>query len=111
MRSDRIYITHIIKSIETILFYVDSISESEFYNNQLVSDAVIRNFEVLGEAAKRVSQVSREKYPKLPWRQMAGMRDRLIHNYEGVNLQQVWDTIVDVLPTLRKDLEEILKED
>jgi uncharacterized protein with HEPN domain len=83
-------------------------SDRDFYSNRLVIDAVIRNFEVIGEASKRVSSELRKSNPEIPWNRMAGFRDKLIHDYIKVNLQLVWDVIVDVLPEQKKEIEKII---
>jgi uncharacterized protein with HEPN domain len=90
------------------LFYTKGLSEQEFFKDLMVIDAVIRNFEIIGEAVKRVSSNSRIQHPHIPWKQMAGMRDRLIHDYEAVNLHQLWDTICDVLPHQEEEIESII---
>jgi uncharacterized protein with HEPN domain len=72
--------------------------------------AVIRNFEILGEAAKHFPERVRKRYPKVPWRNMAGMRDRLIHEYSGVRLDVLWKTIKERLPEVKSLIEEILSE-
>ncbi|HZX73663.1 MAG TPA: DUF86 domain-containing protein [Cyclobacteriaceae bacterium] len=91
-----------------ILEYTKGMSDRDFYSNRLVIDAVIRNFEVIGEASKRVSSELRKSNPEIPWNRMAGFRDKLIHDYIKVNLQLVWDVIVDVLPEQKKEIEKII---
>ena len=108
MKSDKIYLIHIIQSITSILEYTKGMSDRDFYSNRLVIDAVIRNFEVIGEASKRVSSELRKSNPEIPWNRMAGFRDKLIHDYIKVNLQLVWDVIVDVLPEQKKEIEKII---
>jgi len=104
MKSDKIYLVHIIQSITSILEYTKGMSDQDFYSNRLVLDAVIRNFEVIGE----VSFELRKSNPEIPWNRMAGFRDKLIHDYIKVNLQLVWDVIVDVLPEQKKEIEKII---
>ena len=82
--------------------------DQDFYSNRLVADAVIRNFEIIGEATKRVSLELRKANPNVPWTKMAGLRDKLIHDYIKVNLQLVWDVVADVLPEQRNEIEKIL---
>jgi uncharacterized protein with HEPN domain len=89
MKSDKIYILHMIDSMDQISEYTDQISTEEFKSNRFIQDAVVRNFEVIGEAAKNISDQTRETYPHIPWKNMAGMRDKLIHNYMGVDLDAV----------------------
>ncbi|NBC26830.1 MAG: DUF86 domain-containing protein [Bacteroidetes bacterium] len=107
MKSDTVYILHIIDSIDQISDYTDQIDRGEFKENRLIQDAVVRNFEIIGEAAKNVSNQTREKYSHIPWKQMAGMRDKLIHNYMGVDLNAVWNTIEEIIPDLRNELDNV----
>lgn len=107
MKSDKIYILHIIDSMDQISEYTDQISSEEFKEVRLIQDAVIRNFEIIGEAAKNVSDQTRKKYPHIPWKKMAGMRDKLIHNYMGVDLDAVWNTIEEIIPTIREELVKV----
>ena len=96
-------------AIEKILSYTDA-GEESFRSNTMIHDAVIRNFQIIGEASKKLSDDIKSTYPHVPWKSMAGMRDKLIHDYFGVDLDIVWDTIQNFLPTLNAQIEEIITE-
>lgn len=100
-----IYIGHILDCILKIKKFTLNISEGEFLKNDLIQDAVIRNLEILGEATKNISPEIRSNHPEIPWKKMSGLRDKLIHDYVGVDLNSVWNVITDAIP----DLEENLK--
>ncbi len=109
MKDDLAYIEHILLSIEKIQTYTASMSKEEFETNEMVQDAVIRNFEIIGEATKKVSDNLKTSYFEIPWKLMAGMRDKLIHDYLGVDIEMVWLTIQDDVPQLKRLLSEIKK--
>ncbi len=77
----------------------------------MVQDAVIREIEIIGEAVKNVSTIYRDKYTEIPWKNIAGMRDKLIHGYFNVEIDRVWAVIIKDLPELRKNIEIIIKQE
>ena len=108
MSDDRLYLEHIREAAEKIAAYCGS-GREEFRKNPMVQDAVIRNFEIIGEAAKRLSEDAKRQTPEVPWRRVAGFRDVLIHQYMGVDLEEVWNAVEAHLPVLRRAVEALLK--
>lgn len=96
------FIEHILDCILNIKNYTKGLNEVEFLRNKLIQDAVIRNFEIIGEATKHLNSTFREKYPNIEWKKIAGMRDKLIHDYMGVDLWAVWGVVEDLLPNLEE---------
>ena len=110
MKDDLAYIEHILESISRILKYGKGLSFQEFEDSDLIQDAVIRNFEIIGEATKNISSKLVLSYPEIPWKEMAGMRDKLIHDYMGIELSVIWKTIQEELPELESLLKYLLSD-
>jgi len=106
-KDSRVYLAHILECANRIEEYIRD-GEAHFMSDRKTQDAVIRNFEVLGEAAKRVPDEYRAHHTSIPWNLMAGFRDVLIHNYEGVDLQRVWSIATRDLPAVRSAVVAIL---
>ena len=107
MKDDLAYIEHLLLSICKIEDFTVNMTRSDFERNEMVQDAVIRNIEIIGEISKRVSNDLKNTYYDIPWREMAGMRDKLIHDYMGVDLDVVWTTIEVDIPRLSVLLKKI----
>lgn len=108
MKKDpRVYLAHILECAQKIERYTKG-GEREFLSGSLIQDAVIRNFEIIGEAAKRVPAAYRRAHAEIPWRLMAGFRDVLIHAYEGVDLNRVWRIAQEDLPRVRDAIGKLL---
>jgi uncharacterized protein with HEPN domain len=109
MRDISLYLQDIVQAMLAIEQFVEGISFNEFKTDDKTSSAVIRKFEIIGEAAKQIPEEISNKYPLIPWKEMAGMRDRLIHFYFGIKYDLVWHTIKDVIPQVKPAIQEILK--
>jgi uncharacterized protein with HEPN domain len=106
VKDERTYLTHAIEAIDAIRDYTTD-GQKVFFSDGKTQDAVIRNIEIIGQAVKGISDDTRTLAPTVPWRQIAGMRDKLIHEYFGVDLALVWDVVEQELPGLRLQLEKL----
>lgn len=106
-RNYNLYLKDILDAIEKIYEYTKNLSFEDFSKNSIVVDAVIRNFEIIGEAAKNVPEEIKLSHPDIPWKEMAGMRDKIIHEYFGVDLEIVWETIKSRLNILKGSIKNI----
>jgi uncharacterized protein with HEPN domain len=109
-RDMRLYIQDVLENIEAIEGYVQSKTEEQFYGNRQVQDAVLRRLEIIGEAVKNVDEDFRSRYPEIPWKKIAGLRDVLIHEYFGVSLKRVWRVIKIDLVDLKSNISRIWEE-
>ncbi len=106
-----LFFLHDIKeSLEKIFEYTNKLGFEEFLSSNITKDAVERNFEIIGEAVKNLPDELKSKYSHIPFRQIAGMRDKLIHDYFGVDYEIIWKTIKEKLPEFRDEIIKIIKE-
>jgi uncharacterized protein with HEPN domain len=110
-QNDTNYLCHINDSIGYITTYTTGLNKTIFLKNRLVQDGVIRQLEIIGEAVKNLSSKLKHKHAQVPWKSIAGSRDILIHQYMGVDLNSVWDTVKKDIPKLEKEIQKILNND
>lgn len=110
MKNDRAYLKHILDAIHNINRFMKGVTEREFLENTEKQYAVLRALEIIGEATKNLSRETKAKYPEVEWTDIAGMRDKLIHQYFGVDLSLVWETVKTNIPQLEKAISESLAE-
>jgi len=109
MKKDKAYLKHILDAITDIEKFTEGITKEGFFENKEKQYAVLRGLEIVGEATKNLSKELKTRHPEVPWKDIAGMRDKLIHEYFGVNLELVWETIKNKLPQFKKQIHKILK--
>ena len=109
-RTYRDYILDILTSIQEIEEFVEGMNFEDFVEDRKTVNAVIRSLEVMGEAVKKIPSEIREKYQEIPWKYIAGIRDKLIHEYHGVDLEIVWEVVEKEIPPLKPKFEKILEE-
>jgi len=109
-RNYRLFIKDIIAAMESIEGFVEGMSFEELMQDDKTASAVIRKFEIVGEATKCLPDELKEEHPEIQWKRMAGMRDRLIHAYFGVDYKLVWEAIKAEVPSMKLKLQEILTE-
>ncbi len=110
MRNPELYLKDILESIDLIEQFVIGMELDDFKKDIKTSDAVIKRFENIGEATKNISDEIRAKHPEIPWKEMAGMRDKLVHFYFGVKHELVWTAIKNRIPAMKPLIASILKE-
>lgn len=104
------FLQHILGCIENIEKDTRGLTKEQFLKARTINNSVLWNIEVIGEAAKNIPNNFKEKYKHIPWKQIAGMRDKLIHEYFGIDSGNVWKVVTEDIPVLKSNLEEILKK-
>lgn len=108
MRDHKLYLDDIVEAAKRIEKYTKGLTLEKLKKNTLVLDGVVRNLEIIGEAAKNIPAQVKEKYPEVEWKKISGLRDILAHEYFGIDLEVVWDVIKNKLPILKAQVSHIL---
>lgn len=106
-KDDRVYLQHVVEAIGRIQDYLTEVSKEQFLQTSLLQDAVIRRLEIIGEASRNLSEEFRNRYPQVPWAHIVGLRNRIVHEYFGVDLEIVWEIVQYDLPLLKEQIENI----
>ena len=95
-------------SIEKIESYIKGLSENDFFSNQMIIDAVVRNIEIIGEIAKQFPVSIKDKIPEIPWKALSGIRNRIVHEYFNIDVSIIWQIVTKDLPELKLNLRKLL---
>jgi len=106
-KEDRIYLEHILDSINAIKEFSENLTEEELNTNRMKQNAIVREVEIIGEAIKNISESLKENHDEIPWKKISGTRDKIVHHYFGMNLEIIWNIIIHELPRLEKQIEHI----
>jgi len=109
-RDESVYLRHVLDAIARIEEYLQGVEEKTLHEQYLVQDGVIRQLEIIGEAVRHLSSELRDKCAHVPWQDIAGTRDKLIHDYFGVDIEKVWLMAREDIPVLKAEETKILRE-
>ena len=109
-RNYDLYLQDIVAAADRIASYVEGCTRGEFEADQMRIDAVIRNLGIIGEAVKKIPDSIRERYPSVPWHNISGLRNRVVHVYFNVDMDIIWDVVQSKLPPLRTQIQQLIKE-
>jgi uncharacterized protein with HEPN domain len=109
-RDYRVYLEDVSEAIGRVARYVSGFSREAFSADERTLDAVVRNLEIIGEAIKKVPEDIRSSNPAIEWQKIAGLRDILIHEYFGIDIEIIWDIVQNKLPTLEKQIKQVLAQ-
>ena len=110
MKLEKPYLKHILQECGFLIEKSENIVFEDFIKDPVLMRAFVRSLEVIGEAVKNLPSRFKERYPEVPWKEIAGMRDKLIHEYFGINYRIVWKTVKDEIPKFKKQIEKIMEE-
>ena len=108
IKDHTVFLNHILESIESIEKYSKGVSEKDFLKSQEKQDAIIRRLEIIGEAVKNLPEDFKEKYSDIPWNKAMGTRNIIVHDYMGLDLEVIWDTVTKSLPGFKQQIKELL---
>lgn len=109
IKDPKIFLHHILESIEEIEKNTRNLNEIEFFRNTTIQDAIIRRLEIIGEATKSLPKSFKDKHPKIEWRKVAGLRDIIVHEYFGLSLKLIWKIVQNNIPELKIKIEHLTK--
>ena len=110
MKDDRVFILHILDEVNFIIRESKALDYEDLVQNEILKRAILRSLEIIGEATKNLSKDFRKKHSTIKWRELAGLRDKLIHYYFGIKWDRVWDVIKNVIPEIEDKLKSLLDE-